>query len=144
MGENRLEEKIRMTKSTADIINKMKKEKGMQYFIIDFDSTFVQSEGLEELAGVALKNNPKKETIIQKIKTITNLGMEGKISYRDSLKSRLRLLEGNKLHIKQVVRILKKKVSPSIKRNIEFFKRYRNQIYIISGAFREFILPIIK
>lgn len=113
-------------------------------YIIDFDSTFVQSESLEELATVTLKNNPKKESIIQKIKTITNLGMDGKISFRESLQRRLRLLEGNKLHINQVVKILKKKISPSIKRNKEFFKQHRNQIYIISGAFKEFILPIIK
>src|SRR3989338_4121409 len=57
-----------------------------QYFIIDFDSTFIQTEGLEELAEVVLKDNPKKEEILEEIKKITNLGMEGKIGFRESLK----------------------------------------------------------
>ncbi|MBI5123762.1 hypothetical protein HZA75_07940 [Candidatus Roizmanbacteria bacterium] len=48
-----------------------------KYFIIDFDSTFVQTETLEELANVVLKNSYNKKEILQKIKNITNLGMEG-------------------------------------------------------------------
>ena len=122
----------------------MKKGNAIKYFIIDFDSTFVKSEGLDELAEISLKKNPEKNKILEKIKEITNLGMEGRISFAESLKSRLKLLEGNKLHIDQVVRVLKKKVSVSIKRNKQFFKQYKDTIYIISGGFREFILPIIK
>ena len=53
-----------------------------KYFIIDFDSTFVKSEGLEELARTALKNNPKKNQIYEKIKAITNLGLEGNFRLR--------------------------------------------------------------
>lgn len=115
-----------------------------KYFIIDFDSTFVQSEGLEELASVALKNNPKKNIVIQKIKEITRQGMEGKISFDKSLSRRLVLLKGNKLHIEEVVRILKKKISLSIQRNREFFKKNKERIYIVSGGFREFIEPIVS
>ena len=44
-----------------------------QYFIIDFDSTFIQTEGLEELAEVVLKDNPKKEEILEEIKKITSI-----------------------------------------------------------------------
>ena len=32
-----------------------------QYFIIDFDSTFTQVEGLDELASIALANQPNRE-----------------------------------------------------------------------------------
>ncbi|OGK42095.1 3-phosphoglycerate dehydrogenase [Candidatus Roizmanbacteria bacterium RIFCSPLOWO2_01_FULL_35_13] len=122
----------------------MKIKKAIKYFIIDFDSTFVQSEGLEELAVVALKKNPDRELTIKKIKEITNLGMDGKILYDESLRKRLKLLHGNKLHINQVVNILKKKISLSIKRNRPFFKLFKDNIYIISGGFKEFILPIVK
>ncbi len=122
----------------------MKNKKAIKYFIIDFDSTFIQSEGLEELAAVALKNRTDRDIIIEKIKKITRLGMEGRISFKESLKKRLKLLKGNRLHIEEVVRILKKKVSASIKRNRDFFKQFKDKIYIISGGFREFILPIIK
>ncbi|MBI4226416.1 HAD-IB family phosphatase [Candidatus Roizmanbacteria bacterium] len=115
-----------------------------KYFIIDFDSTFIQSEGLEELAVVVLKNRTDRDEIIEEIKKITCLGMEGRISFEDSLKKRLKLLKGNRLHIEEVVKILKKKISASIKRNRQFFKQFKDKIYIISGGFREFILPIIK
>ena len=116
----------------------------IKYFIIDFDSTFVQSEGLEELASVALANNPNRKKIINQIKKITNLGMEGRISFDRSLATRLKLLHGNKLHIYKVVEILRGKISPSIKRNRQFFRQYKENIYIISGGFKEFILPIVK
>ena len=115
-----------------------------KYFIIDFDSTFVQSEGLEELAEVVFKGKTAKEKIMNKIKEITKLGMEGKIGFSESLQKRLSLLRGTKLHINQIVRILKKKISISIRRNRQFFKNFNNDIYIVSGGFRELILPIVK
>lgn len=115
-----------------------------QYFIIDFDSTFIQTEGLEELAQIALKNNPKKEKTLEEIKKITNLGMEGKIGFRQSLKKRLQLLEANKSHIEKVKKVLKKKISPSILRNKRFLITHTDQIYIITGGFLEWVLPIAE
>lgn len=115
----------------------------MQYFIIDFDSTFVKSEGLEELAEVVLKHNPTKEVVLQNIKRITRLGMEGKISFSESLSKRLALLKGHRLHVEEVIRILKKKISRSIIRNKPFFKRFKKNIYIVSGGFKEYIDPIV-
>ena len=99
-----------------------------QYFIIDFDSTFIQTEGLEELAEVVLKDNPKKEEILEEIKKITNLGMEGKIGFRESLKKRLALLKANRTHLEKVKKVLKKKISPSILRNKKFLKKNKNRI----------------
>lgn len=42
-----------------------------KYFIIDFDSTFIRSEGLEELAKVALSVKAEKNKVIKKIEEIT-------------------------------------------------------------------------
>ncbi len=114
------------------------------YFIIDFDSTFIQCEGLEELAAVVLQKNPNREKILEKIKEITDLGMEGKISFAESLKKRLKLLPITQADLAIVAKRLKKKVTPSIARNKQFFKAYKKQIYLISGGFREFILPIVS
>ena len=118
--------------------------KPKKYFIIDFDSTFVQSEGLEELARISLKNNPKKDEIYEKIKTITNLGLEGKLSFGKSLSQRLKLFKGTKKDIEIVARIFKRKTTLSIKRNKQFFKTYKDSIYIVSGGFKEFIIPVMK
>jgi len=115
-----------------------------QYFIIDFDSTFIKTEGLEEFANVVLSKRKDKEAILAKIKLITKKGMEGKMSFAQSLSDRMKLLLGTKHHIKQTVKILQKMISTSVKRNKSFFKKYRNHIYIISGGFKEFIAPIVQ
>lgn len=114
-----------------------------KFFIIDFDSTFVTTEALEELAQIALVKNRQKEKIIQKIKVITNLGMEGKIGFSKSLRQRLKLISINQSHLKKLIKLLKKKISPSIKNNKKFFKKYHKNIYIISGGFKEFIQPVV-
>ncbi|MBI2022751.1 phosphoglycerate dehydrogenase [Candidatus Daviesbacteria bacterium] len=114
-----------------------------KFFIIDFDSTFVTTEGLEVLAEVALEDNPEKDGILDRIKQITSLGMEGKIEFVESLTKRLALIKANKSHLKGVTKTLRKKISPSVLRNKQFFKTYKDQIYIISGGFKEFIEPIV-
>jgi D-3-phosphoglycerate dehydrogenase len=116
--------------------------KTQAYFFIDFDSTFVQSEGLEELAAVALKNAPDKDTRLAKIKAITDKAMEGKMGFGESLETRVQLLEANKEHVHKTATLLKKQITPSFARNIKFFKSHRESVYIISGGFKELILPV--
>lgn len=115
-----------------------------KYFIIDFDSTFIKSEALEELALIVLQGNPDKGSILKEIKEITVLGMEGKISFTQSLRKRLGLLQIKKTHIKNWVRKIKTDISDSIVRHKSFFKNNWRQIYIISGSFSECILPAIE
>lgn len=115
-----------------------------KYFIIDFDSTFVQTETLEELANVVLKNNYNKKEILRKIKDVTNLGMEGKLSFEKSLQRRLKLIKGTRQDIETVVKIFKRKITQSIIRNKQFFKKYYDRIYIVSGGFKECIVPVVK
>ena len=114
-----------------------------QYFLIDFDSTFIKSEGLDELAAIALKTNKNKESILEKIKTLTQQGMEGKLPFDKSLNERIDLLEANRSHVEKVAKVLKKNISSSILRNKNFFKLYKDNIYIISGGFKEFIIPVV-
>jgi len=119
-------------------------QKTKQYFIIDFDNTFIKSEGLEELAAIALKNNPQKETVLEKIKELTMLGKEDKISFEESLNKRLELLKANRQDVEKLAAHLKKNISDSILRNKKFFKTFKDNIYIISGGFKDFIIPVIK
>lgn len=121
----------------------MKKIK-QTYFLLDFDSTFINREGLEELAKIALQHNPQKNYLFEKIESLTNQAMEGEIPFAQSLSERLKLLPANRSHIEKVTRLLKKNISTSIKGNKKFFKTYKSNIYIISGGFREFIVPIVK
>ena len=111
--------------------------------IIDFDSTFVQVEALDELAAIALAEHPDSESIVERIRQITNQGMEGKISLSDSLAKRISLLKANKKHIELLIEALKQKITPSFKRNKEFFEKFADNIYIVSSGFKEYITPIV-
>lgn len=114
------------------------------WFIIDFDSTFTQVEAMEELAAISLKNDPEKEAIIEQIKHLTDLAMDGKMPFNKSLKARIALLSAKKYHLNMLVNKLRKKVSPSFARNKEFFKKHQGRILIVSGGFKEFIAPVVK
>jgi D-3-phosphoglycerate dehydrogenase len=115
-----------------------------QYFIIDFDNTFIKSAGLEELAAIALKNNPNKESVLEKIKALTTLGIEGKIPLAASLEQRLALFQANRQDVERLATHLKREISDSILRNKQFFKTFKDHIYIISDDFKDFIIPVVK
>lgn len=113
-------------------------------YIIDFDSTFTQVEALDELARISLQKHPDREAIYKKIEDYTNLSMEGKLSFSESLAQRVKLLEATEDHLKQLIKHLKKKVSLSFSRNAEFFKKHADEVLIVSGGFKEFIIPVVS
>jgi len=114
-----------------------------KYFVIDFDSTFTKSEAFDVLADISLKDHPDFEKIRSEIVAITNQGMDGSISFRESLEKRIKLLAPNKRHLEQLVVVLSGMVSESFKRNREFFQTYADHIYIISNGFHAFIDPVV-
>jgi len=118
--------------------------KQQNYYIIDFDSTFTQVEALDELARISLNKHPDKEAIFKKIEDYTNLAMEGKLSFSESLAKRVQLLEADESHLKQLITRLKKKVSSSFSRNSAFFKKHADEVLIVSGGFKEFITPVVS
>lgn len=111
--------------------------------IIDFDSTFASVEALEEIAEIVLKGRKDKAKILNEIKTITNLGVDGKITFNESLSRRMALLKMNKQDLEKLIRRLKRKISTSFSRNKAFFKKYEGKIYIISNGFKDFIDPVV-
>lgn len=113
-----------------------------QYFIIDFDSTFTQVEGLDELANIALAGQPNREETVQKIKSLTDQGMNGEIPFSSALKQRIALLNANVSHLEELVSFLQTKVSDSFLRNEAFLRAYAPQILIVSSGFKEFIVPV--
>ncbi|MFM1874477.1 MAG: phosphoglycerate dehydrogenase, partial [Bacteroidota bacterium] len=118
-------------------------EERRKTFVFDFDSTLTQVEAFEELAEVSLKGDPKKKEKIAQIARITDQGVDGDITFTQSLEKRLKILNAHKDHLEPLVRRLKGKISTSISRNKEFFKEYADDIYIVSCGFKEFIDPIM-
>ena len=113
-------------------------------FVFDFDSTLTSVEALDVLAEITLVNNPAKDQIIDEIIDITNLGIDGKISFTESLERRIKLLNAKKSDLPILINQLRKKVSVSIERNKEFFEKFSDDIYVISCGFKEFIDDIVK
>jgi D-3-phosphoglycerate dehydrogenase len=114
-----------------------------KYFVIDFDSTFTKVEAFDVLADISLSDHPEQEERKKQIVQITNQGMDGSISFRESLERRLTLLAPSRHHLPLLITKLKGSVSESFKRNREFFQTYSDNIYIISNGFKEFIEPIV-
>ncbi|WP_114748219.1 phosphoglycerate dehydrogenase [Pleomorphovibrio marinus] len=112
-------------------------------FIIDFDSTFTQVEALDILGEISLNLDPERDKKLKAIKDITDLGMEGNLTFRESLEQRVELLNANRSQIADLVNALRSKVSKSFQRNREFLQENADDIYIISNGFKDFIIPIV-
>jgi D-3-phosphoglycerate dehydrogenase len=112
-------------------------------YVFDFDSTLTSVEALDVLAEITLENNPNRDETIKKIQEITNLGIDGDISFTESLKRRIGLLKANQHDLDELVNRLNDKISKSIKENKEFFEKHSEDIYVISCGFKEFIDPIV-
>ena len=112
----------------------------MSYLIIDYDSTFIKVESLDELSKNS-KNFNKK--IHKEIIKITELGMEGKITFSESLNKRLKLIESDKEDVQNTLKVLENQITDSFKENEEFLKKYSEQIFIVSSGFHELIDPIV-
>lgn len=121
-------------------MNELKTE---PHFVIDFDSTFTQVEALDILGEISLKNHPEKEERLQRIKDVTDLGMAGELSLRESLEARIEILDAKQEHLTELVLRLKKLVSKSITRNKIFFEKYAEHTFIVSNGFKEFIVPVV-
>ena len=113
-------------------------------YVFDFDSTITRVEALDILAEIALADNPNKDQIVAQIQEITNLGIDGEISFTESLERRIKLLRAHRSQLDQLIEELSEKISDSFVRNQQFFETYKDQIYVVSCGFKEFIVPIVK
>lgn len=116
-----------------------------KYYVFDFDSTLTRVEALDVLAEISFRDKPKAEVdkIVKEIAAITNLGVDGDISFTESLSRRIAILKAHKDHIPELIELLKQKISKSILENRSFFENYADNIYVISCGFKEFIDPIV-
>lgn len=113
-------------------------------FIVDFDSTLVQCESLDELARISLSHHADRQKIMQELEYITRQGMSGELPFDLSLTMRLQLFAATKPDVRTLIPFLEQHLSPSAKANHPWFSSNNKSIYIISGGFEEYIIPIAK
>ena len=114
-----------------------------KYYVIDFDSTFTQVEGLDELANIALAGKANQTEVVAQIRSLTEQGMNGEISFSEALQRRIALLKANKSHLTELVSYLSSKISISFQQNKQFLEGFADNILIVSSGFKEFIVPIV-
>ncbi len=113
------------------------------FFVIDFDSTFTKVEALDVLGEISLVGRPDRDDALNQIKTITDRGMAGELSFTESLELRLKLLRAHRDQLPALIEALMGKISDSFQRNREFLVENAEHIYIVSNGFREFIVPVV-
>jgi hypothetical protein len=112
--------------------------------VFDFDSTVVALEGLDELARIALADDPERERKVEAIEAITRDGMSGSIGIDESLRRRLAMLSIERRHVDAVVKLLKRRLSPSFRRHIAAVRRNADRIHVVSSGFREYVEPVCR
>jgi D-3-phosphoglycerate dehydrogenase len=112
--------------------------------VLDFDSTIVSAEGLDELARVALADDPERDRKVVAIEGITRDGMEGRIGIDQSLERRLAMLDIRRAHVEQVVRLLRRRISPSFRRNRAALRRNAERLHVVSSGFRDYVEPVCR
>ena len=110
---------------------------------IDFDSTFIKVETLDVIADIVLKDDPDLINKKKLISDLTELAMLGEINFQTAMKKRLSILTLNKNDIAKVTDIISELISDSFKNNKELIKSMSDNIWIISGGFKDIIEPII-
>ncbi len=111
--------------------------------IIDFDSTVVQVEALDELARIALQGKADRDSVLAEIERLTREGMSGKIGFGEALSRRLALFAPSPKQIEKLIELLKKRVTPSFREHIDEIREMTSGVYIVSGGFREYIVPVV-
>ena len=114
------------------------------HLIIDFDSTFITKESLDELARFALEKHPEKADRFQQIEALTQAGMAGEITFDKSLSKRIAIIDADRTDVEDVSHQLADAVTPSFSNNLDFIQNHKENIWIISGGFREMIIPVVS
>lgn len=116
-------------------------------FVFDFDSTVIALEALDEYFFFLMRLHPN-QALQERFAHITELGMTGQMPFSQSLRMRVDFIiatgQANRTTLAEFVKELHSSVTPSFSRNKEFFITNAAQIFIISGGFKEMIVPVAK
>lgn len=111
-------------------------------YVFDFDSTLVRIETLEVLADIALAGVPDAAAIRAEVEALTDRAMAGELPFGEALRRRLALLSLTRTHVAELASRILEEGTPSVRRNLRFFRENAGRIVILSGGFREIIAPL--
>ena len=111
-------------------------------YVFDFDSTLVRIETLEALADIALAGAPDAAAIRAEVAALTDQAMAGDLPFGEAMRRRLALLPLTRDHVAELAGRILDEGTPSVRRNLRFFRENAGRIVILSGGFREIIAPL--
>jgi D-3-phosphoglycerate dehydrogenase len=109
-------------------------------WIFDAESTLWGLEGLYELAKISLNGSPLAPNILEKIECVCTRGMNGEIDFNQSLSERMSLIGASRGDVLRLAEKFKDALAPSVRVYADFFRQNRENIFLISGGFRDFLL----
>ena len=113
-------------------------------FIIDFDSTLIRVEAFDLLAEIALEGCGDREERLAEIRATTAACMNGTVAFGEGLRRRVALLRIRRAHLDRLSERLKRAITPSFLEQREFLTSNADSIYVVTGSFREYVLPVVE
>ena len=113
-------------------------------YVFDFDSTLVDFETLESLAGIALADHDEAGSVRNEIARLTDQAMAGELPFAEALTRRLALLPLTRAHVDELARSAESRLTASVRRNLDFFRERTGRVIIVSGGVREVIVPVAR
>jgi len=110
--------------------------KNVNAVCLDFDSTIVRQEGIDELARV--------KGLTEEVCKITRDTMDGKIPFDKSLSERLKLIKPSVRDIENLNQYNVFSLSTNVDLFIDNLHSRGVDVYVISGGIRQLILPITR
>ena len=107
--------------------------------IFDFDSTLVPCESLEVVLARAPGASAQD---LERGAEITRLGMEGAISFHDSLTQRLEIARPARRDLIAVGEELAREVTDGAPEVVAWLHDEGHDVWIVSGGFQEVLLPV--
>lgn len=113
----------------------------MSTVIFDFDSTLINCESLEVILQPVLQHRPELEA---QFKHLTDLGMNGEISFKESLQRRLALATPTRQAVQSFAASAAQYLTPGIQRLIRELQHNGVSVWIISGGLFDAIAPLAR
>jgi len=107
--------------------------------VFDFDSTLIRCESLEEILAPKCAARPGLE---DEIRAVTAMGMEGRISFKESLARRLALAAPSRDEVAGFGREAIDLLTPGMAQLVADLRAAGHAVKIISGGLREAIVPV--
>ena len=109
--------------------------------VFDFDSTLIPGESLEMALAEALADDPQAQA---RVEALTQAGMEGRLPFEESLRRRLALARPTRPALERLGQRLTREGTSGAKALVQALTAAGHAVWIVSGAFRDVLLPTAR